>query len=290
MESKLDQFEVLLAMDSSYMPLEYGEDIFHYTSPSGFMSILFGDLDKTVLWASRYDCLNDISEGSVAEEVLREVCDELLANSKINQDLYKLFTKIKPARTILLSYYECGRLKITRPECDRYICSFSKNKDSLAMWNYYSKGNKYEGFNIGFFPFLIKESLEFYLREKEANFHIYPVVYERDEQKQFVKKLIMKIAEHYSKDQETSIRYIISNCLTDWGLVFKHECFKHEEEVRIVVDVAKREKNIPIDYRIVSNYIVPYIKLPLDKTSVSYADFGPLQGGEEQKKHQMKVM
>lgn len=290
MLSKLDQFQTLLAMDANYMPSEYGRDIYHYTSPIGFTSILFGNPDKAVLWASRYDCLNDMSEGTVAEEILFEVCDELLHEGGITEDMHKLFSTVKPARTILLPHYENDAVRVTRPECDRYICSFSKNNDSLAMWNYYSKGSKYEGFNIGFFPSCIEDSLKSYLHNKEATFHIYPVVYKKDEQKGFIRRLLTQLAEHYSEDQESSIRYIISNRLLDWSLVFKSEYFQHEEEVRIIVDVARREKCIPVDYRITSGYIVPYIKMPLDKCDVSYAIFGPLQCGEEQKEHQLKVM
>ena len=73
-------------------------------------------------------------------------------------------------------------------------------------------------------------------------------------------------------------------------MVFKHEYFQHEEEVRIIVDVAKRERSIPVEYRIASGYIVPYIKLSLDKSVVSYVNFGPLQCGEEQKQHQLEIM
>ena len=105
-----------------------------------------------------------------------------------------------------------------------------------------------------------------------------------------VRRLLTQLVEHYAKDQETSIRYIIANRLLDWSLVFKRECFQHEEEVRIIVDVAKREKSIPVEYRIASGYIVPYIKLPLEKSDVSYAIFGPLQCGDDQKQHQLKVM
>ena len=62
--SNLDKFKILMAMDAHYMPSEYDGDMFHYTSPQGFQSILFGDRFDTVLWASRYDCLNDASEGT----------------------------------------------------------------------------------------------------------------------------------------------------------------------------------------------------------------------------------
>ena len=69
MLSKLDEFKLLLKMDADYMPAEYENDLFHYTAPTGFSSIMSGDLEQVTLWASRYDCLNDASEGTVVEEV-----------------------------------------------------------------------------------------------------------------------------------------------------------------------------------------------------------------------------
>ena len=58
----------------------------------------------------------------------------------------------------------------------------------------------------------------------------------------------------------------------------------------MVIDVAKREKRIPVEYRITAGFVVPYIKLMLDKSDVSYVSFGPLQCSEEQKQHQLNVM
>ena len=42
-QNNLEQFKILMAMDANYMPAEYDGDIFHYTSPTGFQSILFSD-------------------------------------------------------------------------------------------------------------------------------------------------------------------------------------------------------------------------------------------------------
>lgn len=291
MQSKLDEFKMIMSLKvNDIMPPEYHMDLFHYTSPIGMQSILFGDSNQVTLWASRYDCLNDYSEGNLAEAVFQEVCLELKKCDEISEDLYKLFSTVSPAKTILLHYHSGDEIKITRPECDRYICSFSKNKDSLAMWNYYSKGSKYEGFNIGVFPYCIKASLEKFFHETEATFNTYPVIYKRSEQKMMIKDLLIRLRDKYDKEYETSIRYIISNKLTDWSLIFKNECFQHEEEVRIIVDVAKRENKIKINYRVNSGYVVPYIELKLDKDVISYVNFGPLQCEEKMKKQQVDVM
>lgn len=288
--SELEQFQILMKMDAKYLPDEYFGDIFHYTSPQGFQSILFQKPNSVTLWASRFDCLNDVSEGTIAEEILREVCDDLLASNQIDEYLYGLFSKVKPPRTALLHYNEGDSLKITRPEYDRYVCSFSKNKDSLSMWNYYSKGSRYEGFNIGFYSNVLKSTLETFFDSIEAVSYIFPVVYDKSEQKKVIEKMLLKLKELYQKDRESQIRYIISNRLLDWSLIFKKECFKHEEEVRIIVHLAKRETKIPVLYRMNAGYLVPYIELTIDKDCVSDVIFGPLLMDDKQKSHQVNVM
>ena len=288
--SKLDEFQILMKMDAKYLPDEYLNDIFHYTSPQGLQSILFQNSDHLTLWASRYDCLNDASEGTIAKEILKEVCDDLFKDKKIDEYLYDLFSNINLPRTALLHYNEGESLKITRTECDRYVCSFSKNKDSLSMWNYYSKGNKYEGFNIGFYAPNLKAYLESFFRSIEAVPRIFPVIYNKSEQKKLIEKLLLKLKELYRKEREPQIRYIIANRLLDWSLIFKKDCFQHEDEVRIIIDIAKREQKIPVMYRMNSGYLVPYIELPFEKYCVSEVVFGPLQIDDKQKSHQVNVM
>ena len=75
-------FQMTLLDD--YMPQEHEGDIYHYTSPDGLMSMLFSDRDALTLWASRFDCLNDFSEGTLAEQVYGEVCDELWRSRAIS--------------------------------------------------------------------------------------------------------------------------------------------------------------------------------------------------------------
>lgn len=49
MKNLLDEFQILMGLDISYMPEKYREDIFHYTSPVGFKSILFDDKEDITL-------------------------------------------------------------------------------------------------------------------------------------------------------------------------------------------------------------------------------------------------
>ena len=69
-------------------------EIYHYTSPAGMQSILFGNSESIVLWASRYDCLNDASEGRVAMPVYQEVCDELKQHGDISEGMHQVYVAV----------------------------------------------------------------------------------------------------------------------------------------------------------------------------------------------------
>ena len=94
------------------------------------------------------------------------------------------------------------------------------------MWNYYSKGNKYEGYNVGVFALSVRDSLTKTFDNKKVSVHICPVIYEKEEQKCIIKKLILKLQDLYTKEHEDSIRSVISNKLLEWSLTFKSEYFQ----------------------------------------------------------------
>ena len=61
MDSLLDKFTQKLRMSKFTMAEQYTGTIHHYTSANNINPILLNG-DRIVLWASRYDCLNDVSE------------------------------------------------------------------------------------------------------------------------------------------------------------------------------------------------------------------------------------
>lgn len=296
MTSKLDELLMQLSI-SDLMYSEYDEEIFHYTSPGGFESILFSDKDNITLWASRYDCLNDASEGTIAQKIYEEVCEELRSNNQITEIMYNVIATVVPARTVLFMHDEGDKVKMTREEYDRFVCSFSKNKDALAMWNYYSKGSKYEGYNVGISALEVKDSLAKSFDNKKVSVHICPVIYEKEEQKRIIRKLLLKLQGLYKKEHENSIRYVVSNKLLEWSLTFKSEYFQHEEEVRIIVDVAKKTENgiiqkrpLDLKYRNAHGYMIPYIELRFKKEALISISAGPLQCDDNQKEVQKDIM
>ena len=151
------------------------------------------------------------------------------------------------------------------------------------MWNYYSKGSKYEGFNLGFYSQSLVDAIEQQLQAYQCNVNLYPIVYEREQQETLIHDFIRKTIEHFEVGEEEILRYMASNQLLKWSLVFKYDCFKHEEEVRLIIDVGieksktqKKIPQIPVYYRITNGYTVPYIKLSIEKDCLSYETIGPL--------------
>ena len=89
-KSLLDRFLLNISISAIESPPKYNGDIVHYTSINSLGSILQKQGDKFTLWASRYDCLNDITEGTVVEQRYAEVCDSLLAEGLLSEEQYQL--------------------------------------------------------------------------------------------------------------------------------------------------------------------------------------------------------
>ena len=92
------------------------EIIYHYTSGQGLMGIL----SNSEIHCSHISFLNDPSE--------HEYFDEILA---------KLFESNPDCKSIYYELYNESYFGITYSKHDFYVLSFSKNEDSLSMWNYY---------------------------------------------------------------------------------------------------------------------------------------------------------
>lgn len=292
--SLLDEFYANLGASSQvafhekFMPAQYRGKLYHYTSPVGLTSILFGDPKAMTLWASRCDAQNDSLEGKVAVDIYKKVCAEIDSAESIG------LNTILPTRTLLMQSKVDGKIKTIRPECEDFICCFSKSPDSLPMWNYYAKGNAYEGYNIGVDIDKLKDSLLHNYQDLEVSSKIYPVIYDEVEQKNLVKSFMQAVLSKYDPKHDTSVRYAISNQLAMWRLLFKSKYFEHEKEVRVIISVAKgtsiKKPPMDIKYRANGMYIIPYIEMKIDKNCMTSIMFGPQQWNEKQKKNQTEII
>lgn len=265
---------------------EKSDPIFHYTSPEGVLGIL--KAGKPILWFSQYDSLNDTTEGTHVVEVYQSVCDELFGDRRISLPFYQAIHEIKPMEKEAFIYSEvkntlgqeddCDWCKFERPK--RYICCFSKNFDSLPMWNYYTKGNKYEGYNIGFNFYKTAHTDVQDCYGKGYHLQFFTVIYDDKEKKSIIRSRIKKLYSLYQLDQQETVPPIICNVLSSYlkelSLIFKKSCFCHEQEVRAILTVGESCTQFEVKYRSNAGYIIPYIEVPFPKDTVSGITIGPL--------------
>jgi hypothetical protein len=96
--------------------------LYHYTSGQG----IFGIINSGELHCSNVNFLNDPSEQSYFQELLVLV-----------------FKKSKECEKIYSTLFNDSFQQAVVDPFERFVASFSKNADSLSMWNYYAKGNGY---------------------------------------------------------------------------------------------------------------------------------------------------
>ena len=117
------------------------------------------------------------------------------------------------------------------------------------------------------------------------------VIYTPKEQEQIIKNFLLEIIENYEEKFDSSVSAVVSMKLTSWKMLFKQECFSHEQEVRMIVNVANKYKDaIPVRYRTNAGYIIPYIELTIDKKALKSVTLGPFRGTESQLNLQKKTL
>lgn len=261
------------------------EVIFHYTTPEGLINIL----DQKELWFSRFDCLNDESEGKYILSVYKKAVESLFIEKEIDAWFLEQIEDVRPD---FLHFFrlagETERInKLEKKEGEAigisgigksakpYLCCFSMERDSLPMWNYYSKGNRYEGYNIGF---RYKETIQ-----KCENVDVLRVIYNETDQVLILKAIIDNAYKNYTLCQHSIelCRRLITSALSSRSLQFKHEAFEYEKEVRLVL--WEPENYVLIDlkkeilhYRQKKGIIIPFYKVAFNKGQVKSLMIGPL--------------
>ena len=291
MKSLLDKFLLSLSIDALPGHTNFTGEIFHYTALRNIESILLNPQNKIVLWASQFDCLNDISEGTIVEPCYHKACQDLRDSGEISTDFFELISGIKASRNETFITVENNKVRTYRGEYTTYIASFSRKNDLLPMWNYYSKGDLFEGINLGMDAEAILANFPRNFADGKMRVYVSSVVYSAKEQEQIIKNFIIELANKYKEGDESSVKAVVSMKLTSLKMIFKQECFSHEQEVRIIVDVANKYKNnFPIRYRTNAGYFIPYIELAIDKEALKSVTLGPFRGTESQLDLQKKTL
>lgn len=255
--------------------------IYHYTSPEG----LKGIFDTNSLFATDMYFLNDSSEGMYVTSIIEENIDRLCKDDK---ELKKYVEK------------ELHLIKLGKwnEPIHNYIISFSQNGDSLEMWNYYTKGNSIQGYNIGFDVDKLSSCIQIEIlddngkqitRNDEKHLVLYQgkVLYDKDRQMDIVESIFKTFYQKYielnDKKMLSLVAHFIVSKIIDYGQFFKSKEFSIEEEYRFIYATAllegksNPEKGIPFKehFRIHEGCLVPYQKCLFNMNSISEVTFSP---------------
>ena len=236
--------------------------LYHYTTPEGLLGILQSDSVKLRL--TKASALNDMMEGKILKERYKSVCAKLYQKGKMNRKEYDfLIENVKLDNN--------GELKESEHR-KMYVCSFSLEKDSLPMWNYYVKGDGYQGYNIGFRnPFIHCELSDDFLIKRILQ--MCKVIYSED----ILESLLTECVDSVHKSPK-SFEEIYGDIYPafSWGaLEHKLECFSHEKEVRLIYTASDGDEE-KIQYRTKNGVLIPYIEIPFFKETVKEITIGPL--------------
>jgi hypothetical protein len=260
--------------------------MYHYTTPEGLIKIL--KQKEIILWFTKYDCLNDVSEGTEMISHYKVACNKLKAENIMDEkakQFYDYILNIKPSNKQIIHHAVDSKTTAMQwVECDAYLCCFSEEPNSLDLWRYYSKNKQYEGYSIGFKTDMFEEIQKdvFYkIKNKKYKIQITRVIYDNLKKEDYYRKIINKCYKLYESGTKLeSINFVLGNILSSTQLIFKHECFASEKEIRAILYIPKEQSNYEIQYRTKNGYIIPYIEEKFDKKHLSDITIGPLINDE----------
>lgn len=264
-------------LDIDFFDINCHKSLYHYTSPEGLLGIL--QSDKIVLWFSKYDCLNDSSEGIHIIDIYKNTLKDLLDAKEIDQSFYDTICKCEPSAYKSFRNPSIKRVVFFTP-FDTYICCFSSNPDSINMWRYYIKNNTCNGFCIDFIPQLFNSigNIPTSSVSQESRLELREVVYDDNDKIKILKAQIL----HLSKQKisvQNQIQNLMSQFLLECQFFFKHKCFESENEIRAIYYVPQadtKEKKPTLKYRTNAGIIVPYFEVKIPKKHLQSIKLAPL--------------
>ena len=159
--------------------------LYHYTKPEKLLNIL----ESGTIRFSNALYLNDKEEVTYSYKLIVNLIEEMPnlnieLFSNIKTYFYKKYKNIVDGNDSFLNKYEY------------YTISFSTDNDNLTLWNNYSKGQKYTGYNIGF----CKKDLIADMERQGFNAVYGNIIYNNEVQKTILKLIFEKWNKQYEKN------------------------------------------------------------------------------------------
>lgn len=239
--------------------------LYHYTKPEK----LLGILESGTLRFSNALYLNDKEEVTYSYKLIFNLVDNMPELNK------QLFAKIKEHFYTKYTNIINGSDDFEH-KFEYYTISFSTDGDNLTLWNNYTKGQKYTGYNIGFCKKeLIKDMEKIGFNSVYGN-----IIYENKKQITVLKLIFEKWNKLYEKakteKKRVDIAFELIDILNVISLFFKNPHFKDEKEYRIIfinnigTNFAKQTKICEKN-----GLFIPYIEYRFLKKVVDCINIGP---------------
>lgn len=265
--------------------------ICHYCTINTLKNIL----DKECLRFSDVRFLNDSTE---FVEVIRLI-KSVISEKKYTLEFKKLIlesTQMKELKEYRQSYIGVSRdtNQYEKKMYRTYTCSFSTEKDSLSMWNYYAADGN--GVNILFDNswnmFEGSEKTEVNIGEKLKNeIIIYRglVIYKDDDKKKCLREMLNRLQDIYREVEDNIEEYkewILSafkDSVNHMRCFFKNANFECENEYRIVLKIPEEllmseecnEDIVEKGQFKRGNILIPYIDYKFKKESIKQITLNP---------------
>lgn len=250
------------------------ENFYHYTSANALQNII----ETSTLRFTHCGFLNDMDEYNFVFELLDEVIQD-----KTNAELSDWISNTTGLITKdIIGVYTFPKSKwfLGCETGEYYILSGSNQPDSISMWNYYSKSANYFGYSIKLNTYEIARSLS----ACKGVIYIGNIIYNKDSQKRiFIQKLselkqtFEEECKEYGGDEPAISNFQENfNEFIQWFRLFiKRDGFAHEEEIRIVLLINKKDPDFKLKFSTVNGIMRPYIerefkhRVPIEKIIMS---------------------
>ena len=251
--------------------------IYHYTNADACQNIL----KQTTIRFSDYRFLNDRNEYTYIKEIFLSLLnDSSFPNGCVKNSIMEIMKKDSDVH--LLFHYDDFYHSESEPietQAQYYIFSTSLEPDSLAMWNYYMKNGKYEGYNLALNPGMLFCSTAYNHDKPPFPVTMYygEVLYDPLQQKKHAQLFLNRLFDS-AKSRIGNIDEFVYTYFNDFfkasAFFFKRPEFSHEKEFRLLLKLPipfewERYKSFDDGGFFIRNGVfVPYYDIRFDRRSL----------------------
>lgn len=247
----INEYLASLFNDTVRKNIQHDQILYHYTNIDALISIL----QKKTFWLSNVELMNDKNEINYSLGIIEKA-------------LISLNISVSERNLLLSDFLELKKYSALKT----YVLSFSLDKDSLILWNNYSK---YDGYNIGLsLDKILKNTNDYCFKvksDKKAAIISGKVLYSEEDQIKFMSGILNAYYQILLLTRDNRNPEVQNQVITQKILILLHssllkeEAHQYENEYRIVIGVP--DDAISENFRSRNGLILPYIEVELNDYS-----------------------